>query len=82
MQKASELKKGDYVSDIPLEYDNCSIFIFDHATKFRAYYIPIFNCDQYNQERSGKVCFSLDIPMIKISKKTADKYIKDHEEKI
>ncbi len=79
--KRSELKKGNYVSDVPLDRSDCSIFIFDHMNRGVPYFTPYYNCDMYG-EIDGFVGFAPDFPCFKISKKTADKYIKDHEEKI
>lgn len=79
--KYSELKKGDYVSDVPLDANNCSIFIFDHFRNDHACFTPYYNCDVYGKI-DGFVGFASYFPCFKISKKTADKYINDHEEKI
>ena len=81
IQKSSELKKGDYVSDVPLDRDDCSIFIFDHMDRGVPYFIPYYNCEIYG-EIDGFVGFATTSPCLKISKRTADKYIKNHEEKI
>lgn len=81
IQKASELKKGDYVSDMPLDFDNCSIFIFDHFRNEHPYFTPCYNCNEY--EKTGDfIGFFNDFPSFKISKQTANQYIKNHEEKI
>lgn len=78
IQKASELKKGNYVSDFPLYRDDCSIFIFDHMEENSSYFIPYYNCDEY-YKTGDFVGFATTFPCLKISKLTADKYIKDHE---
>ena len=81
IQKSSELKKGDYVSDMPLECDNCSIFIFDHFRNDRPCFTPYYNCNEY--EKTGDfIGFLHHFPCFKISKRTADKYIKERKEKI
>lgn len=81
IQKSSELKKGDYVSDMPLECDDCSLFIFDHFRNDHPYFTPYYNCNGY--EKTGDfIGFLHHFPCFKISKITADKYIKNHEEKI
>ena len=79
--KSSELKKGDYVADIPLYRDDCSIFIFDHMDMCAPYFIPYYNCNDY-KKTGDFIGFLNHFPCLKISKRTADKYIKDHEEKI
>ena len=81
MQKASKLKKGDYVTDIQLESDDCSIFIFDHMEENSSYFIPYYNCDEYSKT-GDFIGFLNHFPCFKITKRTADKYIKSHEEKI
>lgn len=77
----SELKKGDYVSDVPLYANNCSIFIFDHMEEKSSYFIPYYNCNDY-KKTGDFIGFLHNFQFFKISKRTADKYIKDHEEKI
>ena len=81
IQKASELKKGNYVADIPLYRDDCSIFIFDHMDMGIPYFTPYHNCDMYCK-MNGFIGFGAIFPFLKISKRTADKYIKNHEEKV
>ena len=78
LKRASELKKGDYVADVPLDANNCSIFIFDHFQNDYACFTPYYNCNEY--EKTGYfIGFLHHFPCFKISKRTADKYIKDHE---
>lgn len=80
IQKSSELKKGDYVSDVPLDTNNCSIFIFDHFRNEIPFFTPYYKCNEY--EKTGDfIGFLHHFPCFKISKRTADKYIKSHEEK-
>ena len=79
--KFSELKKGDYVSDVPLDRSDCSLFIFHQRIEGSFFFVPYHNCDIYG-EVNGFIGFAPKFPCFKISKQAADKYIKDHEEKV
>ena len=79
---ASELKKGDYVCNVNRFNEIVSIFIFEYKTDIGAYFTPIYNCNIYLKEKDGTIGFDLHRTKKVISKQTADKYIKDHEEKV
>ena len=78
----SELKKGDYVCNVNRFNEIVSIFRFEYKSDIGDYFMPIYNCDIYVKEKDGTIGFGLHRIKKVISKQMADKYIKDHEEKI
>ena len=78
----SELKKGDYVCNVNRFNEIVSIFRFEYKSDIGAYFTPIYNCNIYAKEKDGTIGFGLHRTKKVISKQMADKYIKDHEEKI